>query len=1754
MIMRAFTYTMTDFDGGATTLMANPNAAGLNTTANVLQMIKNAGQVWGGSKLTLASPLDFTTNNTFKMMVHSPRTGCPVLFKIEGAAGVYVERTAYTTVANQWEELSWDFTGTASNTYTDLVFIYDLNVMGDGSANFTFYQDEIQFTYVAATLNQIDLPVTFDVATTDYTVTDFGGNGTSLGTDPMNASNTVAITLKGAAAQTWAGTTISTPLGFANAIPFTATNHKMTMRVYSPDAGIPVRLKAEVVGQATQSVETEAMTTVANAWETLTFDFDNQAAGTAPFNSAYAYNMASVFFNFGTDGATAGAKTYHWDDVMMYTPSTPNQIDLPVTFDVANTDYTMTDFGGTATMVAADPMNASNMVGMTVKGATAQFWAGTTMGTNNVGFANVIPFTAGNHKMTARVYSPVVGASIKLKVEVTGQSTQSVETDQLTTVANGWETLTFDFDVQSSGTAAFNTAFPYDMATIFFNFGATGTTETYYFDDVMMYTPSTPNQIDLPVTFDVANTDYTMTDFGGTATMVAADPMNASNMVGMTVKGATAQFWAGTTMGTNNVGFANVIPFTTANHKMTARVYSPVVGASIKLKVEVTGQSTQSVETDQLTTVANAWETLTFDFDVQSSGTAAFNTAFPYDMASIFFNFGNTGTTETYYFDDVMMYTPSTPNQIDLPVTFDVANTDYTMTDFGGTATMVAADPMNASNMVGMTVKGATAQFWAGTTMGTNNVGFANVIPFTTANHKMTARVYSPVVGASIKLKVEVTGQSTQSVETDQLTTVANAWETLTFDFDAQSAGTAAFNTAFPYDMASIFFNFGNTGTTETYYFDDVMMYTPSTPNQIDLPVTFDVANTDYTMTDFGGTATMVAADPMNASNMVGMTVKGATAQFWAGTTMGTNNVGFANVIPFTTANHKMTARVYSPVVGASIKLKVEVTGQSTQSVETDQLTTVANAWETLTFDFDVQSAGTAAFNTAFPYDMATIFFNFGNTGTTETYYFDDVMMYTPSTPNQIDLPVTFDVANTDYTMTDFGGTATMVAADPMNASNMVGMTVKGATAQFWAGTTMGTNNVGFANVIPFTTANHKMTARVYSPVVGASIKLKVEVTGQSTQSVETDQLTTVANAWETLTFDFDAQSAGTAAFNTAFPYDMASIFFNFGNTGTTETYYFDDVMMATPTGPAQIDLPVTFDLQNVDYTVTDFGGNGTTLGSDPMNASNTVAISLKGAAAQTWAGTTISTPLGFANAIPFTATNRKMTIRVYSPDAGIPVRLKAEVVGQPTQSVETEAMTTVANAWETLTFDFNNQAAGTAPFNTAYAYDMASVFFNFGTDGATAGAKTYLWDDVMMYVPTVSNLPTLPVTYDDPAINYAMVDFDGGATTLMANPFPGGINNTAKVLQMVKNAGQVWGGSKMTLASAVDFSNGATFKMQVYSNRVNCPVLFKLEGPGGVYVEKTAYTTVANAWQDLSWDFTGAASNLYNDLVFIYDLGVMGDGSANFTFYQDSIRLMSNGGSTLDQIDLVVTFDSANVDYTLTDFGGNVTVLGSDPMNASNSVAITTKTSGAQTWAGTTIGTNAGFANVIPFTSTFRKMSVMVYSPDAGIPVRLKAEVHGQPTQSVETEAITTVANAWETLTFDFNNPAAGTAPFNAAYAYDMASIFFNFGTDGATAGAKTYYWDNVMMADSTVGIENPLSSSVKVYPNPVENVLSINLPSNLDNQNLSYSVTDMTGRIVLNGKLAQTQLNVKELNSGIYSLQIQTSNGVINKRFVKR
>ena len=574
----------------------------------------------------------------------------------------------------------------------------------------------------------------------------------------------------------------------------------------------------------------------------------------------------------------------------------------------------------------------------------------------------------------------------------------------------------------------------------------------------------------------------------------------------------------------------------------------------------------------------------------------------------------------------------------------------------------------------------------------------------------------------------------------------------------------------------------------------------------------------------------------------------------------------------------------------------------------------------------------------------------------------------------------------------------------------------------------------------------------------------------------------------------------------------------------------------------AQLTLPITFDNSSVTYTMTDFDGGTTALVANPdatgLNMTPNVLQMIKNGG-QVWGGSKLSlaAPLDFS-------TNNTFKMMVYSPRVGCPVLFKLEESGGA--FVERTTNTTVANAWEELSWDF----AGP----TTNLYTDLTFIYDLGVMGNGSANFTFYQDEIRFVPGGVAPAGlTLPITFDNANITYTMTDFDGGTTALLTNPFPGGINTTPKVLQMVKNGGQVWGGSKLMLSSPVDFSSNTTFKMRVYSPRTGCPVLFKLEGPGGVFVERTTTTTVANAWEELSWDFSGSTSNTYNEITFIYDLGVMGDGSANFTFYQDEIQFVN--GSGLNQIDLPVTFEATNVNYALTDFGGNYTSLVQDPMNAGNTVAMTSKNTGSEVWAGTTIGTSAGFDNVIPFTATNRQMSVQVYSPDAGIPIRLKIEVHGQSTQSVETDAMTTVANAWQYLTFDFNNNVAGTPAFDAAFPYDMASIFFNFGTDGNTAGDKTYYWDNVQFGIAT-SIDNPWAGMIHLYPNPVSQVLSVTLPETLSAQAPAYAIVDMTGRTVQTGTLSsQTQIKVNTLVQGIYSLQIMTpSNATISQRFVKQ
>lgn len=167
----------------------------------------------------------------------------------------------------------------------------------------------------------------------------------------------------------------------------------------------------------------------------------------------------------------------------------------------------------------------------------------------------------------------------------------------------------------------------------------------------------------------------------------------------------------------------------------------------------------------------------------------------------------------------------------------------------------------------------------------------------------------------------------------------------------------------------------------------------------------------------------------------------------------------------------------------------------------------------------------------------------------------------------------------------------------------------------------------------------------------------------------------------------------------------------------------------------------------------------------------------------------------------------------------------------------------------------------------------------------------------------------------------------------------------------------------------------------------------------------------------------------------------------------------IGTGSDTVLNVGEVISFNDLIVDYDLVDFGNNLSGIAADPENSDNSVVSTTK--GSDTAAGTTI---ASGQIIYPLSSTLTRISMRVYSPRVGIPVRIKLEESADSSRSVEAEALTTVANEWEVLIFDFSSPVAGSPELNASYSYDSLSVFFDYGSAG---NGEIYYWDDVTFLD---------------------------------------------------------------------------------------
>ena len=282
-------------------------------------------------------------------------------------------------------------------------------------------------------------------------------------------------------------------------------------------------------------------------------------------------------------------------------------------------------------------------------------------------------------------------------------------------------------------------------------------------------------------------------------------------------------------------------------------------------------------------------------------------------------------------------------------------------------------------------------------------------------------------------------------------------------------------------------------------------------------------------------------------------------------------------------------------------------------------------------------------------------------------------------------------------------------------------------------------------------------------------------------------------------------------------------------------------------------------------------------------------------------------------------------------------------------------------------------------------------------------------------------------------------------AIEVIDNPDPNGANTTAKVAKMTKTAGsEVWAGSFFNISTPLDLNNYGKLSVKTWSPKSGATVRLKIENQANnqEFFEIDATTTVANSWEELTFDLSAAQAFTYDRIVIFFDFGNAGDDSV---YYYDEFNLVNDSGNA---VSIFQDFEGTPPAFTVFGNIADIEVISNPDATGANTtsmVAKMTKTSGSEVWAGSffDVSTPLDLTN-------YSKLSVKTWSPKSGATVRLKIENQANNQEFFEIDATTTVANSWEELVFDLS------AAQN--FTYDRVVIFFDFGNAGDDS---IYYYD---------------------------------------------------------------------------------------------
>lgn len=124
--------------------------------------------------------------------------------------------------------------------------------------------------------------------------------------------------------------------------------------------------------------------------------------------------------------------------------------------------------------------------------------------------------------------------------------------------------------------------------------------------------------------------------------------------------------------------------------------------------------------------------------------------------------------------------------------------------------------------------------------------------------------------------------------------------------------------------------------------------------------------------------------------------------------------------------------------------------------------------------------------------------------------------------------------------------------------------------------------------------------------------------------------------------------------------------------------------------------------------------------------------------------------------------------------------------------------------------------------------------------------------------------------------------------------------------------------------------------------------------------------------------------------------------------------------------------------------------------------------------------------------------------------------------------------------VVYDENDPII----YNDVYYWDIETQVWYF------TFSQEYHYDDYL--NNLVGISKKYDIKLDIYPNPVANYLTIDLPVNKSSDNLEYKIYNSIGNAVKQGILKQhQQINMTNLESGMYFLKVEVDN---NNKIIKK